>query len=73
MGGMIKIVIQVGGKPIEMTAEEARAMRDQLNGLFGSASRFSIPPEIKPPVSDPPPFLPKYTIGLGEILCCDGK
>lgn len=59
---MVKITISVGGKPIEMTVEEARAVLDQLDALFGK------PLQVYQPVCPPAPIgspLPPWTVTCG--------
>ena len=47
---MVKITIIVGGKPVEMTVDEARALRDQLDAVFGKPAAPVYGPVFAPAV-----------------------
>lgn len=60
---MVKITITVGGKPVEMTIEEARTVRDQLAALFGGVSTpLPYSPTPFNPIGSP---VPPWTVTCG--------
>ena len=59
---MVKITISVGGKPVELTIEEARAVRDQLDALFGMPTHVYQPICPSAPIGSP---VPPWTVTCG--------
>lgn len=58
-----KITLEINGKKITMSLEDARRLRDELDNILGTVappfpwSIPSIPPE---PITPPVPFTPQY-------------
>lgn len=74
------IVIKLGTRKITLTADEARAMREQLNKLFGEPAPQVIhhhkteivreaPPIYTLPYRDPDPF-PTRPIWAQPVITC---
>lgn len=74
-----KVVINIGGKELNLTVEEAKELRDLLNGTFGEKETIYIP---QYPVYPDNPYYPwRYwkvdwqycpTITVSNTSCTDG-
>ena len=65
-----KLVFNVGGKMVELTDEEARSLKIQLDSLYGSSPQtpqwYSPPPTI---VIREHPYSPPYLPWCGGTIC----
>jgi hypothetical protein len=62
-----KVVIRIGDKPVELTIDQARELKDALNELLGSKETVYLP--SSPVIIDRPypyPYTPYWTITYGN-------
>lgn len=68
----LKVVVEVGGKEIVLTPEEADVLRRELNDIFTEKIEVPMfpPPNTSPfvPNIDPPPDLPFTTLTRGSFV-----
>lgn len=63
--GLVKLTFVISGKTIEMTLDEAKILRDQLNGLLGNPIPFTMPstPDILKPYKIERPDTVPWRVG----------